>query len=183
MKRIYCSALCLIASFTSFAAANYQIDLILFTQLQSGDKAHEHSLNSLLLPISDNVIHLKSSDSKSTKPYTLLRPAKSSLADEYYQLNHKRQYRVLGHYSWIQPAKNQSTIALPTLNHNGWKVQGTLRVRQSNYYLFDSDLQLSPPSNPDAFFTVSQKQRLKPQTVYFLDHPQLGMLVKIHQVS
>ncbi|MDA9272003.1 peptidoglycan binding protein CsiV, partial [bacterium] len=32
-------------------------------------------------------------------------------------------------------------------------------------------------------FNFSQKQRLKPGTVYYLDHPQAGMLIKVHALS
>ncbi|CZR30982.1 Uncharacterised protein [Legionella pneumophila] len=74
-------------------------------------------------------------------------------------------------------------VALPKINHNGWQIQGTLKVRQSNYYLFDADLQCLSPGNQETSFTVSQKQRLKGSTIYYLDHPQLGMLVKIHKIA
>jgi hypothetical protein len=98
-------------------------------------------------------------------------------------LSHKSRYQVLGHYSWRQPANNRSTVALPELIHNGWIVQGTLRVRQSNYYLLDTDLHLAPSNNPQSSFTIAQKQRLKGSEVYYLDHPQVGMLIKVHKLT
>lgn len=183
MQRLLTLTFCLLYSCLSLASSNYQIDLIIFTHLQNNDNDSELKFSSPLLPISPNVIQLKTSATKSTKSYQLLSSSMSTLRDEYYQLNRKKQYHVLGLYSWIQPGANQSTVALPFVTSNGWQMQGTIRVRQSNYYLVNAELQLSSPKNPQSFFTVSQKQRLKGNVVYYLDHPQVGMLIKIHKLA
>lgn len=162
------------------AGSSYQIDLILFAHPQNASKPNDLVQNAALIPTSTNTISLKSVGQGSNGAYQLLKASQSSLTDEYYQLNHKSRYQVLAHYSWKQPANNQSRIALPSINTKGWQMQGTLRVRQSNYYLLDTELQFSPPNNPQSAFTVEQKQRLKNGVVYYLDHPQIGMLVKIH---
>lgn len=171
------------SSCIGYAAANYQIDLILFTQPRSGDTSNDYALDAPFMPISTNAISLKNDSSKSSQPYRILSAQRSELKDQYYLLHRKPNYTLLAHYSWIQPGKNQSTVALPKISHNGWHLQGTVRVRQSNYYLFDSELQLSPPSSPQLSYTVVQKQRLKSDTVYYLDNPNLGMLVKVHKVT
>ena len=171
--------------YTSFALAksSYQIDMIIFAHPQNANQTSKTELNLPFLPMNNNAITLGASTGKSSKSYQLLAPSQSKLSNEYYLLSRKSHYKVLGHYSWIQPASGQSTIALPKINHNGWQIQGTARVRQSNYYLFDSALQCSSPSNPDASFTVSQKQRLKGGVAYYLDHAQVGMLIKIHNIK
>jgi hypothetical protein len=180
MYRLIILTIGILCSGFTLAKSSYQVDLVLFAYPQSTDKNSNMALNTPLIPISKNAITLKN-DSK--KPYGLLSASQSELRNEYYLLSRKSHYQVLGHYSWVQPSNNQSSVALPNINHNGWQIQGTVRVRQSNYYLFDTDIQCSPPNNPQSSFTVKQKQRLKNNLVYFLDHPQVGMLIKVHKLT
>ncbi|BCA96152.1 hypothetical protein TUM19329_25130 [Legionella antarctica] len=180
MLRLFILTISVLYSCFTLAKSNFQVDLIIFAYPQGGENNSNLPMNSLLIPISINATKL---NSDSTKPYGLLSPSKSGLRDEYYILSRKSHYKVLGHYSWKQPANNQQSVVLPDIKHDGWQMQGTVRVRQSNYYLFDTDLQLSHPDNPQSSFFVSQKQRLKSGLVYFLDHPQVGMLVKVHKLA
>jgi hypothetical protein len=55
--------------------------------------------------------------------------------------------------------------------------------QQSNYYLLDTALLFSAPERINAAFMFTQKQRLKPGVVYYLDHPQAGMLIKVHTIT
>lgn len=179
MFKLILISISLLCSLTATAMTNYQVDLILFRH----HNAHnEQPFNNPPIPASNHNQSLVSEPTKTNKPYHLLAPAKSSLRDEYYQLTHKAQYQVLGHYSWIQPKSNQNGINLPIINQQGWQLRGHLRIRESNYYLFDANLQLSPPDAPQSAFLITQKQRLKGETVYYLDHSQLGIVVKIHRV-
>ncbi|MFI4918507.1 MAG: CsiV family protein [Legionellales bacterium] len=182
MQRFYVLTLSILYSCFTLASSSYQVDLILFTQPQSAAKNSAIVADSPFIPIIKNAISLKPSTKNAHDPYQLLNSSQSGLKNEYYLLNHKPAYQIIGHYSWIQPAKNQSAIALPDINTKGWQVQGTVRVQQSNYYLLDATIQCSAPNNPQSSFTVSQKQRLKEAVVYYLDHPQVGMLVKIHKL-
>ncbi|RUR18829.1 hypothetical protein ELY21_06300 [Legionella sp. km535] len=172
----------LYSSFT-LAQSSYQIDLILFTHPENGSTHSELDSSSPIIPVSHDAIPLKKNTGKTISSYSLLSPSQSGLKNEYYLLSHKSRYKVLGHYSWRQPAKNQSSVALPELNHNGWIVQGTIRVKQSNYYLLDTDIHFSPSNNPQSSLTIAQKQRLKGSEVYYLDHPRVGMLIKIHKIA
>lgn len=183
MYKLFFLALSLLLSSISFAKSYYQVDLIVFAHQQNADKNIQIPTNSFLIPVSKNAIPLRSGKHAEAVTYSLLPSSQSSLRDEYYLLSRKSNFKVLGHYSWRQPSNNQSSVALPELIHDGWQMQGTVRVRQSNYYLFDTDIQLSPPSNPENSFTVSQKQRLKGNIIYFLDHPQIGLLVKVHKLA
>ena len=163
------------------AKPSYQIDLIVFAN--QANLNTELPLDIPIIPTTPNAISLKSDSEKTAKPYLLLDNSFSSLKDEYYQLSHRSNYQVLGHYSWRQPANNSSRVALPLVERNGWQMQGTLRVKQSSYYSFDAELQLSPPNNPQSSFTVSQKQRLKENTVYYLDNAHIGMVIKIYPIG
>ncbi|MGL5741046.1 MAG: CsiV family protein [Legionella sp.] len=171
--------LSILYSCLALAKSSYQIDLIVFAH----PNQNRSVVDAPLIPINTNALSLTTDAEKSGKPYRLLSPSFSSLRDEYYLLTRKSHYQVLGHYSWRQPANNQSSVALPVVDHNGWQMHGTFNVKQSNYYTFDADLQVSPPNAPQSSFTVSQKQRLKGNVVYYLDNAQIGMLVKIHQLT
>lgn len=168
---------------SSFAKGQYQIDLIIFAKPSSGTNISALMINTPIPPLTQNALKLTSDTAKTGKSYELLSPAKSSLRDALYQLNRNHQYTILGHYSWIQPATNKTSIALPLTTHDGWQMQGTMTITDGVFYSFNSTLQISPPSSPEAFFLVTQNQRLKADTMYYFDHPQIEMLVKIHQVA
>ena len=158
----------------------YQVDMIVFAHQQSS--AQQTTTPPLLAP-PQNAIPLDNSISSAITPYHILPTSASQLSNEYWALNRKAEYQVLAHYTWLQPSNNQRAIVLPSTNRNGWNIEGTLRIRQSNYYLLDTDLLFSAPNNTQTAFFFSQKQRLKPGTVYYLDHPQAGMLIKVHQIA
>ncbi len=180
MERLIIITISILYSCLTLAKSSYQIDLIIFAHPNQNTGL---AVDAPLIPMNAHAISLKADTDKSGKPYRLLSPSSSSLRDEYYLLSRKSHYQVLGHYSWRQPANNQSSVALPLAEHNGWQMQGTLNVKQSNYYSFDAEFQISPSSNPQSSFTVSQKQRLKGDVIYYLDNAQIGMLVKIHKLG
>ena len=157
----------------------YQVDLIVFNHIGQNTSTVP-SLVPLMPPSSQGAIPLVLHPSPTLTPYHLLPASSSQLRNEYWALNRKPQYQVLFHYSWLQSTKNQQPIALSTLPIGGWNIEGTLSIKQNNYYLLDTNLLFS---SPQTAFKLSQKQRLKPNVVYYLDHPQAGMLIKIHAMS
>lgn len=183
MRQLLIITIILLYSCFALAKPVYQIDLIIFAQQSTAAQDPELSTDTPFLPVSANAIPLKVNSGKDARLYYLLPNSYSSLKNHYYLLTRKSSYPVLGHYSWRQPAKNQSKVALPLTEYRGWQIQGTFHVIQNAYYHFKADLQVSPPDNPHSSFTVSQKQRLKDNTVYYLDNERIGMVVKIHQIA
>ena len=161
----------------------YQIDMIVFTHQPAANQQTEQALSPLVPPDAQRAIPLQDLAGDARAPYRLLPNSASQLNQEYWTLMHKTDYQVLAHYTWLQPSDNQRPIAIPSIHRNGWNIEGTLRVRQSNYYLLDTDLLFSTVNTSQTAFLFSQKQRLKPGTVYYLDHPQAGMLIKVHLVA
>lgn len=170
-----CSAL-----FAKKSASFYQVDLIIFTH--SGTYAHQEADTNTLSPSYATTYALSSNVSASQTAYHLLPMSASQLREEYWALKRKREYQVLLHYSWLQPLNNQRALELPAISRDGWQVSGVLRIRRSNYYLLDSKLSFSSLNNQTAF-VIKQKQRLKGNTIYYLDHPQAGMLIKLHTLT
>lgn len=181
MLRVLILVISLLHSFLAYAKPGYQIDLILFASKKLAIPEEQLNLTSTFLPLNSNSISLKSNSGKIPKLYYLLPNSYSALRDQYYQLSHRSPYLVLGHYSWRQPANSYQTVALPLMRHQGWEMQGTIRVQANNYYTFDADLKISPTNTPISSFTVIQKQRLKENVLYYLDHEQIGMVIKIHK--
>ena len=163
--------------------ALYQIDLIVFAHQQDSTLPEDLSFSTAIPPQTPQAIPLDTEINSATTAYHLLPPSSSQLRQEYWALHRKPQYRVLMHYTWLQPFDNQRAIVLPKIDRDGWQVEGTLRIRRSNYYLLNTDLVFSSPNNGQAAFVFSQKQRLKGGDIYYLDHPQAGMLIKIHQLA
>ncbi|WP_028387710.1 CsiV family protein [Legionella fairfieldensis] len=160
----------------------YQIDLIIFTHQPSSANPVTLSLNSTLSSDNFQAIPLRTVSHKDFIPYHLLPSSSSQLQQEYRALHRKPQYRVLLHYSWLQPYNNQQAIQLPKVIQEGWELEGRLRIRRSNYYLLNAELLFSPLTGHQTPFTVSQNQRIKGGSVYYFDHPQVGMLIKVHQL-
>lgn len=181
MERIITLTLSLLFSTLAWTNSSYQIDLIVFAH--PNQRNAPAMLDFPLIPLNLNAIPLATDLRKTGKPYCLLPLSYSSLRNEHYLLKHKSSYQILGSYSWRQPTNNQRSVTLSPAEHQGWQMQGIFTIKQSNYYSFDANIQLSPPGNPQSSFIVSQKQRLKPNVTYYLDNPTIGMLVKVHKVN
>lgn len=153
-----------------------QVDLILFSQ-QSVQQEQSIFTQTTGKP----QIKIKEHISKQNTPFHLLPTSASQLNNEYWELKRKPQYQVLANYSWHQPKNNNKVIEIPPATKNGWTVEGVISLTPGNYYQLKTDLLFSSPTVPP--FKLVQQQRIKAGKVYYLDHPQAGALIKIHQVG
>lgn len=187
MPRFTLLTIVLLFSYASHATDHskkmYQIDLIIFTHQHNTQNTIGSSSASGLALNTQNAIPLHEFVNHTAAPFSLLSTNRSHLNQEYWILNRKPDYQVLAHYTWLQPSNNQKAIVLPSTTRSNWIIEGTMRVRQSNYYLLDTSLRFSTANNTNNTFLFSQSQRLKAHTVYYLDHPKAGMLIKVHQVA
>lgn len=172
-------------TFACFANANtlYQIDIILFTHQSSHSENNIETTQPVISSAGSRAILLQSAEKDTIEPFRLLPVSSSHLRNEYGALSHQSSYQILARYSWLQPSQNQFSVVLPQIHAKGWDIEGTLRIRQSNYYLLDTDLKFSSTDIQHFAFKFAQKQRLKPGAVYYLDHPQVGMLIKVQQIA
>tara|TARA_Y100000588_G_C14071686_1_gene846069 strand:+ start:108 stop:662 length:555 start_codon:yes stop_codon:yes gene_type:complete len=184
MKKIIISLITLI---TSTAYANqinqfYQVDVIVFAQDKKYKATSEHELSPLLITEYPKAIPLKpiAGDNDS---FELLPASKSKLNQELWALHHKSSYKVLAHYSWMQPDNNRQPVIIPKVNVSGWDLEGTFRIQHTNYYQLETELLFSTPEKQSAPFVFSQKHRLEQNKVYYLDHPEAGILIKIHPTA
>lgn len=186
MLRVFPLLCLLLFSSLSHAQASttyYQVDLIVFAHAYTEGDQLETSSQVRVPHHMQSAISLKPREPGVSGVYRLMPTSTSSLQSSWNRLNQHSQYRVLFHYTWIQPSNNQRPVLLPSSTNNGWTVEGTVRVRQSNYYLLDTALQFKTPNGRHSTFLFEQKQRLKPGNTYYLDHPQAGMLINVHRVG
>ena len=185
LRIIIFTCLCLFSCLVSAKknAPLFQVDMIVFTTSQTAASSNEQDRPLLVAPSINQAIPLQATISKAITPYHLLPNSASQLRDQYWALHHKPQYQILFHYSWLQPGNNKKPMALSFTNTAGLNVEGTVQIQQSNYYLLDTALLFTAPERPNAAFMFTQKQRLKPGVVYYLDHPQAGMLIKVHTIT
>ena len=185
MLRVF-SVLCLVL-FSSWGYSNsnttyYQVDMIIFFHADIDQAQLEFS------PQKRKSYHLSAIPLKVREPgagglYQLMPTSTSSLKYAWGRLNQHSQYHPLFHYTWIQPSSSQRPVFLSSGSQGGWSIEGIVRVRQSNYYLLNTELQFSKANQTNPDFLFEQKQRLKPGNTYYLDHSKVGMLINVHRVS
>ena len=157
-----------------------QVDLILFTHLTPRPPLSIHQSQP---KGTESAISLQKMSKTSHLPYHILPATASQLQNEYWGLNRKPQYHILMHQSWLQPSKASKAVAIQNATHNGWIIDGVLSLpQQGNDYILNTALLFSKEDDPAQGFLWSHKQRLKPDVVYYIDHPQAGILLKIHHV-
>lgn len=152
----------------------YQVDIIMFSH-----KASPVNIQTpvYVVPPLENAKKLGSQTDEEI-PYHILSEKHSNLLDEYTKLKEKGDYNILFHLSWLQPVDNEIKIAIDKQNSD-WDLKGVLSIKQGTYYTFETDLILS---HQNIQFPLNFKKRLRPETVYYLDHQYSGILIKIHQI-
>lgn len=186
MLRVPLCILLFLLSFIGWAAQRsplYQVDLILFTHPESTSFEKENPAYAPLIPPDiRHAISLEPKINPAMTPYHVLPSSLSTLKNDYWTLHHHPQYQVLCHYTWLQPNQSHTPIALSYTTNNGWMVEGTVTIEQHQYYSLETNLLFSRLNDDGTPFLLSQKERLKPGVVYYLDHPRAGLLINVHQL-
>ncbi|MFA5959667.1 MAG: CsiV family protein [Tatlockia sp.] len=165
--------------FAKEPSAFYQIDLIVFTHEETPETASPD----VTIASPNRALALNTERSHNLSPYHLLPISSSQLKEEYWALHRKPQYRVLMNYTWLQPLESNKAIVLPKISHDGWEVEGNIKIQRLNYYVMDTQLLLTHANTNQNPFVFAQKQRLRGGEIYYFDHPQAGMLIKVHQLK
>lgn len=155
--------------------AQYQIDMIVFTHQASSQQPDDN----IFFPSSTETMSLKKA---SKGNYTQLPIKASQLQNAYYALRRKPEYTVIAHYSWSTAANQPLKIVLAETVQANWKLGGTLGIKHNQYFQLDAKLVLSRTDQASQFL-FEKIERLNANTTYYLDHPQAGMIIKIHQLS
>lgn len=159
---------------------HYQIDLIIFLH-QTPQEQAAHEIVPPILPLSmQHPVKLDTHRESTSLPYKLLPVKNSSLRNEYRIINQKPQYQVLFHGSWLQPQNSHKGVSFSSVLSHDWQVEGVFKIQKRHYFDLNVQLVFKSPDHQHASFVFSRHQRLKDNDLYYLDHPQGGMLIKIH---
>lgn len=161
----------------------YQIDLAIYTYPSLYPYIYTPAKPRML---SDSPIPLKvsspsTSAEKNIPLYHLLPFAHSQLQQAEKILKNATGYQLVLNYSWVQSITNQKPILVEKIQSNDWKIEGKISIKKIHDYLLEADLLFSAAENK-IIFPFQQKRYLKENKLYYLDHPQAGILVKIHPI-
>ncbi len=92
------------------------------------------------------------------------------------------QHRVLAHKRWQQNADAKAETAPLRLQSPGQELDGTLRFYFSRFLHVELNLTLQEGHGGMAYQLVEHR-RVRPQEIYYFDHPKLGALVRVTAVG
>lgn len=164
----------------------YQVDLIIFINSNSQPILSQTEKISFLRSkvIKDqNLIILQNNynnlSEENNNLYNLLPTNLSHLAAAYHKLRKHPQYKVIGNFSWLQPLDNNIAITFPTNLDNGWQIDGSMQIKGEHLYSMAAELFLTPPYSQEPMISFKHNQRLIEGKSYYIDYPQVSMLIKI----
>lgn len=149
----------------AITSGDYQIDLIILT---NDDMPKPGAF--VLPPNDDNVVPIPGSDN-----------INSGLETEYKTLSDAMRDKILLHLSWVQPQDFRHYVALPAKKNADASIRGNVKITRGTWYNLETDLIVTDSHKNQ--FSIKHKRRLKPETVYYIDHPAAGMLIKIHKIT
>lgn len=106
----------------------------------------------------------------------------STLSQAFAQLERGGQHRVLAHKRWQQNADAKSETTPLRLQSPGQELDGTLRFYFSRFLHLELNLTLQEAGGGMAY-QLAEHRRVRPQEIYYFDHPKLGALVRVTAVG
>ncbi len=181
----------------------YQVEMIVFTH-KGASLNSEHWPDDPGRPNGRGAIPLRHASGgtgpsapKGGAAYTLLDDTAFQLNDEYAKLRRSGRYEPVLHLAWKQPATRRSKtrpVALTSRRSAGRppRIEGVIRISKQRYLHADVDLILTRPVAPGQApaadggfgpayrsYRMHAKKRMRSGKLYYLDHPLMGVLIKI----
>ncbi len=92
------------------------------------------------------------------------------------------QHRVLAHKRWQQNADAKSETTPLRLQNQGQELDGTIRFYFSRFLHVELNLTLQE-SGGGTTYQLAEHRRVRPQEIYYFDHPKLGALIRVTAVG
>lgn len=171
MRSHILKSLLLILTF-SFAqnllAKDYQIELIIFEHIYDSSSPEADSRADMEIP------YVLLNEMRPTTPDTLV------LSEEAKRVKGSRNFRYIGHASWIQEGLSREDAGYVNLDSwlAGSGIQGTATVYLNRYLHLDVQL-----SKEETNSQMSQKRRMRSKELHYIDHPKFGILAQITPVE
>jgi hypothetical protein len=114
------------------------------------------------------------------------KPDATTLDDSYAALSKDRTYKPILHVAWIQPIVGEVGLSAPThIQGAGGKLNGYIQMQQGQGLQMTVDLELTANQEEQhlagkpAVYRLNEKRSIKPNEIYYLDHPKFGVIAKI----
>jgi len=158
----------------------YQVDVILFQNMRPSMDANEKSLSPILKPDMPRQVGLSNEASCQDTPYCLLPASKSQLRQSLHALKRNPDYQVIAQYSWLQKKSSNSWVQLPEERNELLSLSGAIKINKGAYYYVNSYIRVWG-TNPAEALILNPHARFKAEQRVYLDHPQIGILVFVHE--
>ena len=173
IKLIVCSlamALALVFFSASVLAEGsaYQIELIIFSQAMP---------NTELLGQAAQPIHWPSG---LTELSAYKKPENTSLDDSYAALSKDPVYQPTLHIAWIQPVGDDGLSVPVHIQDGNGMLNGYVQIQQDQGLHIMVDVEFSSHIGESVNYRLNEKQPIKFNEIYYLDHPKFGVVVKIN---
>ncbi|MGZ5051222.1 MAG: CsiV family protein [Methylobacter sp.] len=141
---------------------SYQIELIVFSQTSPNTESFEQTTSQIIWP--PGLVELSN----------YKQPEHTTLDDSYAVLSQNSSYKPIAHVAWIQP---DSGAPLHIQSADG-KLNGYLQMQREQNLQLTVDLELGPYRGKTSIYRLNEKRHVKPNELYYLDHPKFGIIVK-----
>ncbi len=162
----------------------YRVEVIVFSQpaLDLADRAQ--SMTKPPLPLPGRAWPLRDSE-RAGFGYAQIDPAQHQLAQTAQRIDAQPGFRVFWHAAWEQPGLPESesqAVALPwALRREG--LTGRVQVNLARFLHTQIDLHYTQASadeaSPPQYWALSDSLRMRSEEQHYLDHPVLGVIVRI----
>lgn len=188
-KALIALLVCMIAS-PAFAETRYQIEVLIFTQpplsdSEPPDQRPEHSAPAFPREIA---WPLRPPGTRGVGPEAL--PASDHrFSGTANRLRNQPGYTLIWHEAWQQTlrgSRSAPAISLPSsLRPLG--IEARIRPYRQRFLHFEVDVRwhiaAADTAEPTAFWRLAQSRRMRSGQTHYLDHPVLGVIVRIDPVA
>lgn len=164
--------------FSSLALAEgdaYQIEVIIFSQAMPNTEVFDQTASQITLP----------SDLTELSAYK--KPENTTLDDSFAALSRDSTYRPISHIAWIQPVGDTGQSAPVHIQNTQGRLNGYIQMQQGQGLQLTVDLELTSNAGDNSgeslVYRLNERRPIKPNEVYYLDHPKFGAIVKVTSLS
>ncbi len=178
---LFCIALLVAGS--AVAVEKYDVELVIFERSSKSAALNESWTDDPGKPDLHNATHVTSSKGL----YAKLPNSKRALTNAASRMRRASGKPVrLTHMLWRQPAvsKKDATPVYVSGSTKTGTLEGTAKVSVRRYLHLDLDLLLNSPSGPaPGLFRMQAHRRMRSGELHYIDHPAMGVLVRITPVE
>lgn len=153
----------------------YQIEVIIFSQAMPNTEVFDQTVSQINWP----------SDLTELSAYK--KPENTTLDDSYAALSKDSTYRPILHVAWVQPIEEAGLSAPVHIQSVKNRLNGYIQMQHVQGLQMTVDLEFTSNvgdnSGESLVYRLTEKRPIKPNEVYYLDHPKFGVIVKVIGLS